>query len=140
MVLLPGRPSTPQEFRISYWLISENEKNQVMEQYLSVNSSGQSQRRALNQINIVIENATSEREFGRAIARRLQEAGYSRIQMSQKSLIPTNKTKIIPQRGDYESAQRIQAILDFAEIEASSTGNLQSDITIRIGRDAREIN
>ncbi len=139
MVLLPGRPSTPQEFRLSYWLISENEKNQVMEQYLSVNSSEQSQRRALNQINIVIENATSEREFGRAIARRLQEAGYSRIQMSQSSLIPTNKTKIIPQRGDYESAQRIQAILDFAEIEASSTGNLQSDITIRIGRDAREI-
>ncbi|MGY6530116.1 MAG: LCP family protein [Cyanobacterium sp.] len=33
--LLPGRPSHPWEFRLSYWLISENDKNQVIQPYLN---------------------------------------------------------------------------------------------------------
>jgi len=33
--LLPGRPSQPWEYRLSYWLISENEKNQVIQPYLN---------------------------------------------------------------------------------------------------------
>nr|WP_277815531.1 LCP family protein [Cyanobacterium stanieri] len=33
--LLPGRASQPWEYRLSYWLISENEKNQVIQPYLN---------------------------------------------------------------------------------------------------------
>ncbi len=64
MVMVPGRPSRPQEFRLSYWLISEDEKNEVMQQYMAKESSQGSRQKNLNQVNIVIENGTDDREVG----------------------------------------------------------------------------
>lgn len=35
--VLPGRPSSPREFRLSYWLISDNQKSQAIQPYFNNN-------------------------------------------------------------------------------------------------------
>ncbi len=143
MVLLPGRASTPQEYRLSYWLISERGKNEVIKQYLEVesdssNSSLDSQKSPLR-IRIAIQNATPNPEVAKTVARFLVDQGFRNVYLSSDSMIPTKKTQIIVQKGDYNSAQMIQRILDLGELEASSTGDITSDITIRVGIDAEKL-
>lgn len=143
MVLLPGRASTSDEYRLSYWLISETGKNEVIRQYLEGESDRDesmvdSQKSPLR-IKIAIENATPNPEVAKTVARHLVDQGFRNVYITNNSSIPTTNTQIIVQKGDYESAQMIQRILDFGELEASSTGDITSDITIRIGSDAEKL-
>ena len=39
------------------------------------------------------------------------------------------------QKGDLEAAKTLQALLPSGRVVSESTGDLQSDITIRVGRD-----
>jgi LCP family protein required for cell wall assembly len=139
MVMLPGRASNPQEYRLSYWLISERGKDEVIKQYLEApsNSSLDSQKSPLR-IRIAIQNATSNPEVAKTVARFLVEQGFRNVYFSSDFVIPTKATQIIVQKGDYDSAQMVQRILDLGKIEASSTGDITSDITIRLGTDAEK--
>ncbi len=143
MVLLPGRASRPEEYRLSYWLVSEKGKNQVIKQYLGVKShedniSLDSQKSPLR-IKIAIQNSTPNPEVAKTVARFLVDQGFRNVYISDNLMIPTQKTQIIVQTGDYDSAQMIQRILDLGELESSSTGDINSDITIRVGRDAEKL-
>jgi hypothetical protein len=142
MVMLPGRASNPQEYRLSYWLISERGKDEVIKQYLEAksnlgNSSLDSQKSPLR-IKIAIQNATPNPEVAQTVTRFLVEQGFRNVYFSSDSVIPTKTTQIIVQKGDYDSAQMVQRILDLGELEASSTGDITSDITIRLGTDAEK--
>lgn len=45
------------------------------------------------------------------------------------------QTQIIVQQGDQEAATLLKKVLGLGKVEASSTGDLESDLTIRIGED-----
>jgi len=139
MLMLPGRPSYPREYQLSYWLISEENKASVIEEYLQTESSTTKNPTSPSRIRIAIKNATPNRQLDDKLAQMLAQNGYSNVYISQKSNIPTTTTQIIVQKGDSESAKEIQRVLNFGELEYSSTGDIDSDITIRLGTDAEKL-
>ncbi|MBD2393695.1 LCP family protein [Cyanobacterium aponinum AL20118] len=139
MLMLPGRPSYPREYQLSYWLISEENKQSVIEEYLQIENATPYNRPSPSRIRIAIKNATPNRQLDDKLAELLGENGYRNVYISQKSTIPTTTTQIIVQKGDNESAQQIQRVLNFGELEYSSTGDIDSDITIILGTDAEKL-
>lgn len=137
--MLPGRPSYPREYQLSYWLISEENKQSVIEEYLQIENATPYNRLSPSRIRIAIKNATPNRQLDDKLAELLGENGYRNVYISQKSTIPTTTTQIIVQKGDNESAQQIQRVLNFGELEYSSTGDIDSDITIILGTDAEKL-
>lgn len=143
MVMLPGRFSTPAEYSLSYWVISERAKNQVMSEYFDLNLDSDSKNRdnlrSPNKIRIAIQNGTSNSELPVAVAKYLAKHDFRNVYVSTHSSPPTSKTQIIAQQGDMDSAAMLQRILEFGNIEASSTGDIDSDLTIRVGEDAQRL-
>jgi LCP family protein required for cell wall assembly len=139
MVMLPGRASYPTEYRLSYWLISEENKSQIIEKFLTSESSLPENNESSQNIRIAIQNSTSNPELAKKLALFLEENQYQNVYISNNSPYPTSVTKIIVQKGDYESAKTLRNLLNFGELESSSTGDIDSEITIRVGDDAEKL-
>lgn len=139
MVMLPGRASYPNEYRLSYWLISPDNKEKVINEYLT-NTSFLSPNDELNKnIKIGIQNATPNPKLAKKLVLLLEKNGFKNVYLSVKSPYPTPITKIIVQQGDYPSAKNLHNVLNFGELESSSTGDIDSEITIRLGDDAEKL-
>jgi LCP family protein required for cell wall assembly len=143
MVILPGRFSTPAEYTLSYWLISDRAKNQVMKEYFDLDIDSKDNRpynlNSPNQIRIAIQNGTANPDLPIAVAKYLAKNDFRNVYMSPNSSPPTQKTQIIAQQGDVHSAKRLQTILEFGNLDASSIGDINSDLTIRVGADAQQL-
>jgi hypothetical protein len=46
-----------------------------------------------------------------------------------------SQTQIIVQQGDLEAAASLKKVLGLGKVEASSTGDIESELTIRVGQD-----
>lgn len=143
MIMLPGRFSTPNEYSLSYWLISDRGKNKVMNEYFNVESSADDNLRYIwrspNQIKIAIQNGTSNKDIGIAVVKYLEDHDFKNVYISNNFAPPTPKTQIVAQQGDLHAAEMLQRILEFGEIDISSTGDLDSDLTIQVGEDAQKL-
>jgi hypothetical protein len=95
--------------------------------------------RSSQQQRISIQNTTSNGELAQKLALYLEENGYNNVYLSRNASYPTSITQIIAQKGDTRSAQKIKNILNFGELESSSIGDIDSDITIRVGNDAEKL-
>ncbi len=139
MVMLPGKASRAREYPLSYWLTSPKNTQQIMQQYLSNESSSSKNNQSFDRVKIGIQNATPNPKLAEKLASFLAENGFNNVYISHNSPYPTPITKIIVQQGDYNSAQVIQRTINFGELESSSTGDIDSDITIRVGDDAEKL-
>jgi LCP family protein required for cell wall assembly len=137
MVLLPGRFSAPKEFMGSYWLIDATGRDRVMREYfrqnpawtaLEPNSSSRS-------VRIAIQNATDNSELSYRVARYLEEKNFRNVYIVKSWPDRLQQTQIIVQQGDLETAATLKKVLGTGRVEASSTGDLESDLTIRVGED-----
>ena len=134
MVLLPGRFSAPNEFRSSYWIMDEQGRDRVMQEYFK-SSTAVANESPLANLKIAIQNASSDPQAGAQFAQYLSTLGYTNIYQAQNWQDLQQKTQIIVQKGDLQGAKVLQGELGFGKVEATSTGELDSDLTIRIGSD-----
>lgn len=139
MVLLPGRFSDPEEFQASYWLRDENASNQVMAEFFDTDvtgvlADGQS-RRTLSRLNIALQNASGEPLAAQEVSNYLEEQGFHNLYIIEDWPDTIRSTQVLAQRGDLESADLVESVLGIGQAISESTGDLQSDITIRIGED-----
>jgi LCP family protein required for cell wall assembly len=143
MVMLPGRFSSPTEYRLSYWLISEVGKDQVLEQFFDQDFSSLdspvNSRRSPHRLKIAIQNGTSNPKLARAMAQYLEDHDFPNVYLSANFSLPTRKTQIIAQQGDLNSARMLQQVLEFGEVDASSIGDVDSDLTVLVGADAQKL-
>ena len=137
MVLLPGRFSDPKEFIGSYWLIDATRRDRVMREYfrqnpawtaLEPNSSSRS-------VRIAIQNATDNPQLSYRVAEYLAEKNFRNVYIVRSWPDRLQQTQIIVQQGDLETAATLKKVLGTGRVEASSTGDLESDLTIRVGED-----
>jgi LCP family protein required for cell wall assembly len=136
MVMLPGRFSMPDEYVASYWLLDEAGRDQVMENYFEMPMVGMMQdRQSLRQMRIAVQNASGEPEVGHRVATYLQAEGFDNVYVIEDWSDEQRQTQIIAQRGDLDSAQRLETVLGLGEVVAASTGDLDSDLTLRVGED-----
>jgi len=137
MLMVPGDFSDTSQFEASYWLPNRRGIDKMIAQYLDVNDSNKKSRRALepNNINIAIQDSTGEPGAADDLVAKLKKAGYRNVFVAEPWKEPLSETRIVAQQGDGEGAEAIRRALEFGDVRVESTGNLKSDITIKVGKD-----
>ncbi len=149
MVMLPGRFSSPEEFKASYWLMNTEERDRVMRDYFQVspkqkadqqdgveNSPTEPRSSKIRYLyKVAIQNASESPEIADNLAKYLQDQGYENVYVIQDWPDRLLQTQIIVQKGDLDSGSKLKQTLGLGKIAAESTGDLESDLTIRIGED-----
>jgi hypothetical protein len=110
-----------------------------MDQYFGVEQEEQSQPyRSLERLSIAIQNSTENPEVVERMQKYLRQQNFRNVYIIENTNQFLDKTEIIAQQGDLRAARSLQKLLGFGQVEASSTGDLGSDLTIRIGSDAEK--
>ena len=137
MVLLPGRFSDPKEYIASYWILDEVRKDRIVREYFDQQTtvSEVETSRSLSNLRIAIQNATGEPDVSNRFAKYLADKGFTNIYIVQDWADQESQTQIIVQQGDLRKAADLKRVLGVGHIEAASIGDLESDITLRIGED-----
>jgi len=136
MVMLPGRFSTPDEFVASYWLMDTTAKDQVMNEFFDISSfAAVGQQNNFTNTRIAVQNASSDPNLGGRVAAYLQSQGFSNVYVVEDWPDRQPQTQIIVQRGDLQGATLLESMLGIGQVVSASTGDLQSDFTLRVGDD-----
>lgn len=138
MVMLPGSFSSAADYRASYWLPDWETGAQIMSNYFDANgiaTLADNDAKPITRLRIAVQNASRESEVAVEVAQFLQEQGFYNVYVIEDWSQPMNQTEVIAQRGDVQSAEILQSVLNVGRTTVDSTGDLQSDITLRIGDD-----
>ncbi|MEL7332894.1 MAG: LCP family protein, partial [Cyanobacteria bacterium J06560_2] len=148
MVMLPGRFSDPEEYGASYWLADNSASSDLMRTYFDANSaelvSDESlgvnyyeapSAWAVNGLKIAIQNATDDSYASASMAEYLRDQGFNNVYVVRNWADVNRKTAVVAQRGDIGSASAVQDVIDLGQVVSDSTGDIDSDITIRVGED-----
>ncbi|OAB60026.1 hypothetical protein AY600_15435 [Phormidium willei BDU 130791] len=162
MALLPGEFRDGQDSGTSYWRVDEAAGDRVVEQFFQSSDSDEfiddvRRQTAFGRRNspdgddpdanhplpvqprIALQNATTDPEAVQWMMAYLEELGYDEIYVSDDWGTVHRQTRIIVQSGDYTAAERLRSQLGFADLEPLSTGDIASDLTIRIGLDVERL-
>lgn len=134
MVMLPGRFSGADEYLASYWILDPEGRDQVMQDYFHVGTSTVAER-SLRNLRIAVQNASSEPQLAGQVADYLLAQGFRNVYIVQDSPSLQTQTQIIVQWGDLQGAAGLENILGIGQVIPASTGDLGSDLTIRVGDD-----
>ncbi len=136
MVMLPGRFSQAQEFSTSYWIPDQQGIYQIAVNYFeAIPEYGRPESPPPVQLRIAVQNASGRPGMARRFTNDLQERGFSYVFPIVDDPQVSSTTKIIAQQGDSASAREMQALLGIGEVKVESTGAIESDITVQVGRD-----
>jgi LCP family protein required for cell wall assembly len=153
-VMLPGQFSAEGDFDTSYWLVDAQKRDRVVSDYLNrPRQSGEARSNveldrsspettSSGSLHIVLQNATSDPEVSQRLQAYLTEQGFDHVSFAENWQPPRSipnyrqrQTQIIAQQGNLEGANRLHRLLGMGKVIPASTGDLDSDITIRIGED-----
>lgn len=137
MVMLPGRFSTPDESIASYWIMNRTERDRIMRDFFQVGTATtlDDLPELPSNLRIAVQNATSDPTLGREVVRYLRDQGFENVYTVRDWADLQSQTQIIVQRGDLQGAQALETTLGLGRVVSASTGDLESDLTIRIGSD-----
>ncbi len=137
MVMLPGRFSQPKEYVASYWIMDKAGRDRIMENYFGVvpQKIAKNTERTEHSPRIAIQNASGEPNMSRRVADYLKAQGFRNIYLVKDWPDHEHKTQIIVQQGDLQAAENLKAALGLGNIEAASIGDIESDLTLRVGED-----
>jgi polyisoprenyl-teichoic acid--peptidoglycan teichoic acid transferase len=142
MVMLPGRFSEPGEFRASYWIMDSDATAKVMQDFFAIASDQKTlvseeptQERPISRLSIAIQNASTDADAAQLVADQLREEGFRNVYIIEDWPDTLRETSIIAQRGDLSKASTLQMVLGVGQVASESTGDLESDMTLRIGQD-----
>ncbi len=143
MVMLPGRASEVGEFNASYWLMDEDKRDQILADYFDTKAIARtytgwddvSTERSPYDIRIAVQNASLEEDQGYRMAESLRELGFSDVYVVDDWPDINSNTEIIVQQGDLKAADLVRDRLGLGQVDSASTGDLESEITVRVGSD-----
>lgn len=135
MLLLPGDLSPFSQDPSSYWLYTPGQ-DQIMSKYFGTFTIGTAQKaKALTSLKIAIQNASGKPKFSQQVANYLKSKGFENVYVVSDWLDQQRQTQIIAQKGNIDAATNLQKVLGGGNIEADATGDLESSLTIRVGKD-----
>jgi LCP family protein required for cell wall assembly len=135
MLMLPGEFSNPREFDASYWLPSHSRIGDIMARHFDFGTVNNSNSQPEN-TRITIQDSTAQPAIAQAILTHLRQAGYADTSIGQPWNENLSVTRIVAQQGDSRKAKAIREALGFGEVRIETTGDLASDVTIQVGKDA----
>lgn len=138
MLLLPGDFNGDGRQGISYWLPNPSKIQELVAQHFDHGSFMAEIEETTPPTRIAVEDSIDNPEAVQTLVRYLRSLGYENVFVSKSSSQPLETTKIIAQNGDNSLANTLHDSLGLGEILVESTGNLSSDVTIKIGQDWQE--
>ncbi|MFB2836247.1 LCP family protein [Floridanema evergladense] len=139
MVMLPGRFSQTGEFDgRSYWVVDEKKRDRLMQNYFGVEAkeiADNNDNNSPTSIRIAIQNASGQPNMSNRAAQYLRKLGFRNIYLVRDWPETETKTQIIVQKGDIKAAEKLQSTLGIGNIEPASIGDIESDLTLRVGED-----
>jgi polyisoprenyl-teichoic acid--peptidoglycan teichoic acid transferase len=143
MVLLPGRFSSADEFKASYWIMDEAGRDRILQDQFQVTKTADEAPALATtpesdpalSLRIAVQNAAENPNAARRIANFLTEKGYQNVFTIEAWSEQANNTQVIAQNGQTKAAKSLRDVLNVGEVEAASTGDIDSDLTIRVGND-----
>lgn len=146
MVMLPGDFSDPEEYSASYWIADKSASSDLMRTYFDaqpaelvasrgINYYEPPSARAVSALRIAIQNATDDQYASYSMAEHLRDLGFYNVYVMRDWPDVNRKTSVVAQRGDLGSARSVQETIDIGQVVSDSTGDIESDLTIRVGED-----
>jgi polyisoprenyl-teichoic acid--peptidoglycan teichoic acid transferase len=139
MLMVPGEFSDPKKFEASYWLPSPNRIQDIMARHFDFGTIENNDDSPGN-VHITIQDGTKQPTLAQTVMGNLRSAGYTETGLGQPWNEDLSVTRIVAQQGDSAKAEAVRQSLGFGEIRTETTGDLGSDITIQLGKDAQRPN
>jgi LCP family protein required for cell wall assembly len=140
MVMLPGRFSQKEEYEAkSYWIIAERERDRIVDEHFNRAAQYPVETVEPQQVRIALQNATNDPGLANRVLDYLAGKEFRHIYIVQDSSELLEKTEIIVQKGNLAAADTLKSALGVGRVEASSIGDLDSDLTIKLGLDAKQL-
>lgn len=136
MLMMPGDYNGDGKHGTSYWLPNERGIQNMMARYFDHGTLSLEQPKAEN-LRINIQDTSYFPDATARLIKRLNKAGYQNVHLDTNLKLKEDLTtsQFIAQKGNPEVAEGISQILGFGEVKVDSSGNLYSDVTIKLGRD-----
>lgn len=135
MLLLPGDLSPFSKDPSSYWIYTPGQDS-IMSKYFGTYTIGAAQKpKALTSLKIAVQNASGKPKISQQVANYLKQRGFENVYMVSDWSDELRQTEIIAQKGNLEAANNLQKVLGLGNIQADATGDLNSSLTIRVGKD-----
>jgi len=135
MALLPGIFSRLSADPDSYWL-NLNGQGKLLADYTGVNlASLKRKNKPITSLKIAIQNTDNRPQQTQKVIEALKKHGFAKVYAVPNWSDKRAKSQIIVQKGNKQAAKTLQQILGINHIDVSATGDIESDLTIRIGKD-----
>jgi polyisoprenyl-teichoic acid--peptidoglycan teichoic acid transferase len=138
MLMVPGRFSEQGEFPLSYWIVNDQHLKRLMANHFNLKTdvTDDIDEHSPQYMRVAIQDSNAKPEGVKKASRLLSSAGYSQVFPAEQPWAnPLAKTQIIAQTGDRISAEQVRKSLGIGEIVVEATGSIESDVTVRLGRD-----
>lgn len=135
MAILPGTFSRFSQDPNSYWL-NLTGQHSLLNNYVGVDVPGlKPDVRPVRNLKIAIQNASNQPQLTEKVISYLKQKGFTNVYAVANWPDTQRQTQIIVQRGNRRTGVELHDIIGLGHIDVSSTGVLDSDLTIRIGKD-----
>ena len=134
MVLLPGNLSSLSRDPSSYWLDASGQ-DRVMSEYFGSQILSTPKVRSLSSLKIAVQNASGQPSLSTQVISKLKAQGFENVYASTDWQDQLAQTEIVVQRGDLKAATELQKVLGLGKVEVAATGDLDSYLTLRLGKD-----
>jgi LCP family protein required for cell wall assembly len=136
MLMLPGDYNGDGKHSISYWLPDEKGIRNMMARYFDQGTVELEEVNAAR-LRINIQDTTHFPDATERLIKKLRKAGYENVNLDTNLKLKDNldRTQVIAQKGDPNVAQGVAQVLGFGDVKVETSGNLYTDVTIKLGRD-----
>ena len=135
MTVLPGGFSKFSKDPDSYWLNMTGQQS-LLNDYVGVDIPNlKPDTRPVSNLKIAIQNAANQPQLTEKVITYLKQKGFTNIYTVPDWPDTQRQTQILVQKGNRQPGVDLQKTLGLGQIEVSATGDLESEITIRIGKD-----
>lgn len=135
MAMLPGTFSKFSQDANSYWLNMTGQQS-LLNDFTGVNVAGiTSDTRPISAQRVAVQNTTNQPQLTERVITYLKQKGFTNVYPVPDWPDTQNQTQIIVQKGNRQPGVDLQQVLGLGQVEVSGNGDLESDLTIRIGKD-----
>jgi LCP family protein required for cell wall assembly len=135
MLMLPGNFSSTSDFYLSYWLPDLRSIDDMVAEYFGYGTRQVAASQDPQYLKVAIQDSTGGAIAVDQLMQTLYDSGYYNVYVDENWNEELPITRIVAQNGDLISAETVQRFLGLGEVRVESTGVLDSDITIQLGRD-----
>ncbi|MFM6310633.1 MAG: LCP family protein [Dolichospermum sp.] len=135
MAMLPGGFSKFSQDSNSYWLNMTGQQS-LLNDFTGVNVAAiTSDTRPISVQKVAVQNTTNQPQLTQRVITYLNQKGFTNVYQVPDWPDTQRQTQIIVQKGNRKAGIDLQKVLGLGQVEVSGNGDLESDLTIRIGQD-----